>query len=398
MRILEHFEMRYFVFIKLIMVVAVTVYAAVFAERADKGIPYQVLLVTAFLFMSVAVLQLAEEGRGNRGLLDMKGSLGALAAEVIFTAVLIWGFERDYSYLLPMVLLDIVIVLRWSPFYYLSVYLGILAADNKAAYFAAASFVLVLYYQHYIIVRKEQGKTEASEEKEEELKRYLDKSEIKYRMELDRNRLYLEDRVLEEKVRLSQALHDKLGHSINGSVYQLEAVKVLLEKDREESKVLLQTVIDSLRFSMDEIRVLLRQERPGKRQLAFLQLNSLCEDCRKKFGIEAEFSLTGNGEEISGKYWEIILDNCFEAVSNALKYAFCTRITIEILVMNRIVRCTVSDNGKGCAKISEGMGLDGMRRRVREVNGFISFAGEEGFVINMLLPIAGGQKEEVSVR
>ncbi|SHO43287.1 sensor histidine kinase [Anaerocolumna xylanovorans] len=389
----EHLEMRYFVFIKLMMVVAVAVYAAVFAERADRGIPYQVLLVTALLFMSVVVLELMEEKRESGALLARKGSVGALAAEVIFTSVLIWGFERDYIYLLPMVFLDIIIVFRQPSFSYPAVYLGILTAGDKAAYFAAASFILVLYYQHYIIVKKEQVKTEASEEKEEELKRYLDKSEIKYRLEIDRNRLYLEDRILEEKVRLSQALHDKLGHSINGSVYQLEAVKVLMEKDREESKAMLQTVIDNLRSSMDEIRVLLRQERPGKRQLAFIQLNSLCEDCRKKFGIEAEFSLTGNGEDISGKYWEIILDNCFEAVSNALKYAFCTRITIEILVMNRIVRCTVSDNGKGCGKISEGMGLDGMRRRVREVNGFISFAGEEGFVINMLLPIEGGQNE-----
>ena len=140
---------------------------------------------------------------------------------------------------------------------------------------------------------------------------------------------------------------------------------------------------------MEEIRYLLRQERPDKKQLAFIQLNSLCEDCKRKYGIEAEFSLTGAGEEIGEKYWEIILDNCFEAVSNALKYSYCTRINIEILVMNRIVRCTISDNGKGCLDVKTGMGLEGMRRRVREVNGFISFSGEDGFVINMLLPLEG---------
>ncbi|MGN6710198.1 MAG: sensor histidine kinase [Anaerocolumna jejuensis] len=394
----EHLELRYFVFIKLIMVMAVTVYAAVFTGNREGGISYQALLVAAFLFVSVVWLEFKEEKREDlkcntaKALLAVGNSAVPLTAEVISICILVWGLEKAYIYLLPMVLLDIIIIFRWKPFYYPAAYLGIFLTDGKAAYFAVASFILALYFQHYIIVKREQAKTEMNSQKEEVLKRDLRRSETEYRKEVDRNRLYFENKVLEERAWLAQALHDKLGHSINGSVYQLEAVKVIMEKDREGSREMLQAVIDSLRSSMDEIRGLLRQERPGKKQLASIQLNSLCEDCRKKYGIEADFSLTGEGEDISGKYWEIILDNCFEAVSNALKYSFCTKISIEIFVMNRMVRCTVSDNGRGCAQIKEGMGLDGMRRRVREAKGFISFAGDNGFVINMLLPIEGTQK------
>ena len=41
----------------------------------------------------------------------------------------------------------------------------------------------------------------------------------------------------------------------------------------------------------------------------------------------------------------------------------------------------------GCNKIEDGMGLSGMRKRTRGVNGTIEFESEVGFRINMLLPI-----------
>lgn len=388
--------MRYFVLIKLLLITVLTVNAAVFTDNKSDGISYKALFMAAVLFMSVVLLELNEEKRealnqNNGRAFSVTGILkGALFIELVSAALLIWGLKEEYIYLLPMILLDIVIVFRLNAVYYLSVYIGLLFTDNRTEYFTVASFIVIVYYQHYIILKGERIKTDVSTGAEEELKRSLKKSEVEHRKELDRSRLFFENSILEEKARLSQALHDKLGHSINGSVYQLEAVKVLMEKDREESSVMLQAVIDNLRTSMDEIRSLLRKERPEKKQLAFLQLSSLCEECRVKYGIEAEFGLNGNAEDISGSHWEILLDNCYEAVSNTLKYASCTKINIDIVVMHKLIRCTVSDNGRGCAEIQDGMGFGGMRRRIREANGFISFEGDRGFVINMLLPVEKG--------
>ena len=60
---------------------------------------------------------------------------------------------------------------------------------------------------------------------------------------------------------------------------------------------------------------------------------------------------------------------------------------INILVMNKMVKCSVSDDGIGCEKIEDGMGLSGMRKRVRNVGGIIDFESQAGFKVNMLLPI-----------
>ncbi|MCR5269054.1 MAG: hypothetical protein K6E16_11120, partial [Lachnospiraceae bacterium] len=185
---------------------------------------------------------------------------------------------------------------------------------------------------------------------------------------------------------LSQTLHDKLGHNINGSIYQLEASKVVMEKDPDKAKGMIQAVIDQLRTGMDEIRAILRKERPEKKKMAILQLHELCVNCNDR-GVEAELTTQGDTSAISDELWEVILDNVFEAVTNAMKYSKCKRIDISLHVMNRMAKCQVSDDGVGCGKIEDGMGISGMRRRVRNAGGTIDFESEAGFTVNMLLPL-----------
>lgn len=244
---------------------------------------------------------------------------------------------------------------------------------------------MICYYQHDFVVRSYRKQTMEDTLLEQRLKKDMSQKEYETKALLQQNLLRSENQILEDRARLSQTLHDKLGHGINGSIYQLEAIKVLMKKDPEKSDAMIQAVIDQLRISMDEIRAILRKERPEKKELALLQLYKLCEDCNKK-GVEAEVVTEGDVSLVPEKAWEVILDNAFEAMTNAMKYAKCNRISIKIVVLNQMIRCTITDDGKGCSEIKEGMGIAGMRRRVREAGGTISFETQPGFTVNMLLP------------
>lgn len=160
----------------------------------------------------------------------------------------------------------------------------------------------------------------------------------------------------------------------------------MLEREPETSGKMIQAVIDQLRDGMDEIRAILRKERPKKHKLAMIQLEKLCEECREK-GIRVNLVTEGELSQVPEKYLEIILDNAYEAVSNSIKYSGCDNIEIKIHVMNQMVRCSIADNGVGCKEIVDGMGLAGMRRRMRDINGILDFESEVGFTINMLLPL-----------
>ena len=170
-----------------------------------------------------------------------------------------------------------------------------------------------------------------------------------------------------------------------GGIKGISAAK-LMEKKPEESKKMVQAVIDQLRTGMDEIRFILRKQRPPKYKLAVLQIEKLCEECNSK-GVETELITEGELKDIPDKYLEVILDNAYEAISNAMKYAKCTKIKISIHVLSQMIRCSISDNGVGCKEINDGMGIAGMRKRMREINGILDFETEAGFTINMLLPL-----------
>lgn len=244
----------------------------------------------------------------------------------------------------------------------------------------------IIYCQHDFVVESYRKQSQEDTIMEQKLKHSMNRREHEMQEEVRKSLLIAENQMLEERAELSQTLHDKLGHNINGSVYQLEAAKVLMDIEPETSRKMIQAVIDQLRCGMDEIRAILRKERPKKYKLAILQLEKLCEDCRLK-GVEAELTTEGELKEIPEKYLEVILDNAYEAVSNSMKYAKCSKIEISIYVLNQLVRCSISDNGVGCGEVVDGMGISGMRKRMREMNGILDFETETGFIINMLLPL-----------
>ena len=259
--------------------------------------------------------------------------------------------------------------------------------------FLVVVLLALVYIQHEFIVKSYQQRMMEDIKMEQGLKRDMRDREHAAKAELRRSMLQAENQILEERSSLSQTLHDKLGHNINGSIYQLEGVKVLMDKDPEKSRGMIQAVIDQLRTGMDEIRAILRKERPKKKELAMVQLYNLCEDSNNK-GVETELNVEGDTGLIPDDIWEIILDNTYEAVSNSMKYARCKHINIDIKVMNRMVRCIVSDDGIGCKSIEDGMGISGMRQRIRTINGTVSFESEAGFTVNMLIPLP--EKEESS--
>jgi signal transduction histidine kinase len=85
--------------------------------------------------------------------------------------------------------------------------------------------------------------------------------------------------------------------------------------------------------------------------------------------------------------WKIITENVTEALTNALKYSRATEISIEIHVLNRMVKAEVKDNGKGAQKVVKGLGIMGMEERTASVNGTVIVDGTNGFSVMTLLPI-----------
>lgn len=373
----ERFREQYFIVLRIALLLILEIYI-VLSQTMLTGASVRVLLILALFIGAVALKELV-----NRQL-----QLFFLGIAVVLLLMMLVTMGTAFTLLDIYLCYEILTYFKPRIFWYIFP-LGFAFVPSAIGIFVQlmiAALIGLIYCQHDIVVESYRKQTKEDTIAEQELKHSMNRREHEMQEEVKKGLLMAENQMLEERAELSQTLHDKLGHNINGSVYQLEAVKVLMEKEPETSKKMIQAVIDQLRSGMDEIRIILRKERPKKYKLAILQLEKLCEDCRGK-GVEAELITEGELKEIPENYLEVILDNAYEAVSNSMKYARCSRIKISVHVLNQMIRCSISDNGVGCGEVIDGMGISGMRKRMREVNGILDLETEIGFTINMLLPL-----------
>ncbi|MBP5417825.1 MAG: hypothetical protein J6Y58_09940 [Clostridiales bacterium] len=375
---MERLKNHYFVLVRLFLMVTFGAYG--YVERADGSqVSAWVLLLVAMYLAAMALFEIVPKKYKFICLLFAAGFFAALMV-IGETGFMLLGFIIVYDFLSLCENLGARI--------YLIPIVGFLLPGpvNIVTRLIAVSLTAIVYLQHNYVIRSYRKQMLEDTINEQNLKRDMQQKEYEAKMEQRRSMIMAENQILEQRASLSQTLHDKLGHNINGSVYQLEAAKVLMEKDPEKSEAMIQAVIDQLRGGMDEIRGILRKERPEKRQLTMLQLYKLCEDCNSK-GVQTDLVTEGETSQIPDKIWEVILDNAFEAVSNSMKYSKCSRIDIRLVVMAQRVRVSIADDGIGCSEIKDGMGISGMRQRVRECNGTISFESTAGFTVTMLLPL-----------
>lgn len=373
----ERFRNHYFVLLRIALLLVLEVYI-ILSQSVLTRASVEVLLILA-LFIGVIA---------GKELMERRYQIIWLVTAGVIWIIMLLAVGTSFTLLGVFLYYEVLTYFKPRLFWYI-IPAGIAFIPSEigiSVQLIMATLIGMIYCQHDFVVEPYRKQTKEDTITEQRLKHDINRREHEMQEEVRKSLLIAENQMLEERAELSQTLHDKLGHNINGSVYQLEAVKVLLEKEPEVSRKMVQAVIDQLRSGMDEIRVILRKERPKKYKLAVLQLEKLCEECRAK-GVDAELIAEGELKDIPEKYLEVILDNAYEAVSNSMKYAKCSRIKISIHVLNKMIRCSISDNGIGCKEIIDGMGISGMRKRIREINGILDFETEVGFTINMLLPL-----------
>ena len=365
--------------VRIILLLVYTTYS-LYLSFNGAGVSYVSLLLGAFYISAMCLKEFAPE--------KLKLLCPLLGALLLVPLIIMGG--RAFIPLAFFTLLELLSCFTLSIRWYLTLIPLALIPCPVPVFEKLILFLVtaLLYLQNNYVVEPYRNQMFRDTLKEQDLKRDIALKESETKAELQRNMLLAENRILEERASLSQTLHDKLGHNINGSIYQLEASKLVMENDPEKAKSMIQAVIDQLRTGMDEIRAILRKERPEKKSLAMVQLTNLCEDCNDK-GVEADLTTEGDMSLITDRQWEIILDNAYEAVSNSMKYSKCKHINIKIIVMNKMVRCSISDDGIGCVTVTDGMGIAGMRQRMRLAGGILDFetGANAGFTVNMLIPM-----------
>lgn len=174
--------------------------------------------------------------------------------------------------------------------------------------------------------------------------------------------------IQEERLRISQELHDNIGSQLTFVNSSIETFKRVGNDERlTEIQKLTSSAVQELRktvwlinkqsASVEEVVIKLREYFPSYSEPQ-IQFSAYGE-------LDAEIP-----SSIANHMFRIVQ----EAVNNAIKHAKATHIQVKLAILNRCLSLTVSDNGIGFDPDapSSGFGLRSIERRAKAVNGSIA--------------------------
>lgn len=193
--------------------------------------------------------------------------------------------------------------------------------------------------------------------------------------------------VLTERNRVARELHDTLEQGLTGISLQLEAVAGTIQSSPETAQRSLDVARQMLRYSLEETRrsvMDLRSQALEARDLAGA-LAGLARQMTIGTPTVADVRIDGQPRRLDAAQEHHLLRIGLEALTNALKHAAATRISITLAFLTDETVLIVEDDGSGlpagpdAEEISQShFGLLGIRERVNKVGGVLDITSRPG--------------------
>ena len=179
--------------------------------------------------------------------------------------------------------------------------------------------------------------------------------------------------VMEERATIARELHDSIAQSLSCMKMQVSCLQMQGENLPEESRQLLGQIRNELNTSWAQLRELLTTFRLQLTEAGLRPaLESSCQEYSAHFGFTVQLDYQLPPRFVPSHQAIHVLQIAREALSNALKHAQATEVTVTVSLRDNQVRLVVADNGRGVpdqAERSNHYGLIIMRDRAQSLRG-----------------------------
>ena len=194
----------------------------------------------------------------------------------------------------------------------------------------------------------------------------------------------------EERKRIAQELHDRLGVMLSTIKLYFQGLENKLEQKGKEQFLKANDLLDE---ATSEVRRISHDMNSGILNKFGLkaQLENLADILINSNKIEVNVLTHGLEKRFSATLERQIYRIIQELISNVLKHAKASRITIQVNQFQDVINVMVEDDGKGfdleSAHVKNGMGLKNIKYRVQELNGSVIFDSAPGRSTTVALDI-----------
>lgn len=185
----------------------------------------------------------------------------------------------------------------------------------------------------------------------------------------------------EERVRIAQDLHDDIGARLLTLMYKAA------DRDME----------DYIRHTLQDLKTLTRGLAASNHRLSHAAGEWKADLAQRLAAAKLRFAWSFQADDdpdLSVGRWSGITRILRELVSNAIYHAQARSVEVSIALQDRTLTLRVADDGKGGdpATWSHGLGLGGVRKRVKTLGGSVAWQdnGGRGILCEVTLPGIGG--------
>jgi signal transduction histidine kinase len=197
----------------------------------------------------------------------------------------------------------------------------------------------------------------------------------------------------EERARIMRELHDVVTHNVSVMVVQAAAAGEVFESRPDQSRAAISDVEETGRRALNELRRLLGtltdDEGGVLPQPSLERLDELVDRVRAA-GLDVELRREGDPERLPEGIELSAYRIVQESLTNTLKHAHASRVTVVLRYRRDELEVEVTDNGVGATDHGDGRGLIGMRERVALYGGDLDAGARPsgGFAVRARIPVA----------
>ncbi|MDF2674549.1 MAG: two-component sensor histidine kinase [Clostridiales bacterium] len=191
---------------------------------------------------------------------------------------------------------------------------------------------------------------------------------------------------LEERNRISEEIHDTIGHRLTALLIQMEAGIRVMDLDTLKGRELIVESRDNLRESIDVLRETVRGMKPKAYRNFLASIEDMLREFEKKTSVNVVLSLLGTPVKLYPGVEIVLYRNLQESLTNSIKHGKSQNIDVTLKYIENTVALTVKDDGIGCSEINKGMGILGMEERTSFVGGSIRVFSNDGFILECIVP------------
>lgn len=150
---------------------------------------------------------------------------------------------------------------------------------------------------------------------------------------------------LSERTRIARDIHDGLGHQLTSLIVQLQALELMLDNKPEAAHEAVGRLLDTARAGMQEVRAAVSEWKEDEGGLGVAALHGLVYQTSANTKLRVHWEADSELSEWAPETAIALYRTLQEALTNILRHAEATEVTVKLAETDSQIHMTIADNG-----------------------------------------------------